>query len=159
MSVLHFFLAEWYSLDGYTFVCPFISWWTFGLSPCFAHYEYCRCEHPCICFCINVGIYLGVESLRHIITLSWIFIGRTDTEAEAPTLWLPELIGKDPDAGKDWRQKQGVVEDEMVGWHHGLNGHQCEKTPGDSEGLGSLACCSPWDRRVRPSLATEQQWF
>ena len=59
---------------------------------------------------------------------SWIFIGRPDTEAEAPILWLPDakswLIGKDPDAGKDWRrEKKGTTEDEMVGWHHWLNGH------------------------------------
>ena len=76
-----------------------------------------------------------------------IFIGRTDAEAEALILWPPDaksqLIGKDPEAGKDWRQEEkGVTEDEMVGWHHRLNG--CEQTPGDSEGQGSLACCSPW---------------
>ena len=56
-----------------------------------------------------------------------------------------QLIGKDPDVGKDWGQKEkGVTEDEMVGWHHRLNGHEFEQTPGDSEGQGSLACCSPW---------------
>ena len=79
---------------------------------------------------------------------SWIFTGRTDAEAEAPILWPPDaknwLIGKDPDAGKEWRQEErGATEDEMVGWHHQLNGHECEQTPGDSEGQGSLACCSP----------------
>ena len=62
---------------------------------------------------------------------SWVFIGRTDVEAETPILLPPDvkswLIGKDPDAGKDWRQeKKGMTEDEMVGWHHGLNGHECE---------------------------------
>jgi len=79
----------------------------------------------------------------------WIFIGRTDAEAEAPILWpLDEksrLIGKDPDAGKDWGQeKKGVAEDEMVRWHHWLNGHEFEQALGDSEGQGSLACCCPW---------------
>ena len=55
-----------------------------------------------------------------------------------------QLIGKDPDAGKDWRQEEkGATEDEMVGWYHGLNGHESEQTPGDSEGLGSVASCSP----------------
>ena len=62
---------------------------------------------------------------------SWLFIGRTDAEAEAPILWLPDvnnyLIGKDPDAGKDWRQEKGMTEDEMVGWHHLLNGHELSK--------------------------------
>ena len=56
-----------------------------------------------------------------------------------------QLIGKDPDAGKDWGQEErGTTEDEMVGWHHWLSGHELEQTPGDSEGRGSLACCSPW---------------
>ena len=69
----------------------------------------------------------------------WIFIGRTDAKAELPILWPPDaksqLIWKDPDAGKDWRQKsKGVIEDEMVGWHHWPNGHEFEQTQGDSDG-------------------------
>ena len=80
----------------------------------------------------------------------WIFTGRTD--AEASVLWSPDakslLIGKDPDAGKDWRQEEkGVTENEMVGWHHWLNGYEFEQTRGDSEGQGSLACCSPWGQK------------
>ena len=79
---------------------------------------------------------------------SWIFTGRTDTEAEAPVLWLPDaksrLTGKDPDAGKDWGQEEKrVIEDEMVGWHHRLNGYEFEETLGDSERQGSLVCYSP----------------
>ena len=78
----------------------------------------------------------------------WMFIGRTDAEAEAPGLWPPDakswLTGKDCDAGEDWGQEKGMTEDEMVGWHHWLNGHEFEQTPGDSEGQGSLACCGPW---------------
>ena len=66
-----------------------------------------------------------------------------------PIFWPPDekcwFIGKDPDAGKDWRQKEKwAIEDEMVGWHHRLNGHECEQTPGDGEGQGSLVCCGPW---------------
>ena len=80
---------------------------------------------------------------------SWIFIGRTDAEAEAPILWPPDvksrLIGKDPDSGKDWNQEEkGTTEDEMVGWLHWLNRHEFEQTSGDSEGQRSLACCSSW---------------
>ena len=80
---------------------------------------------------------------------SWIFIGRTDVEAEGQILWPPDvkswLTGKDPDAGKDWGQEEkGVTEHELVGWHHWLNGHEFEQTLGDSEGQGSLVCCSPW---------------
>ena len=89
---------------------------------------------------------------------SWMFTGRTDAEAEAPILWLLDaksrLVGKDPDAGKQWRQKQkGVAEDEMVRWHHWLNGQEFEQSLGDIGGQRSLACCSPWGR----NLATEQQ--
>ena len=79
---------------------------------------------------------------------SWIFIGRTDAETEAPILWSPNgkswFTGKDPDAGKDWGQEKGVTEDEMAGWYHQFNGHESEQTPGDSEGQGSLVCYSPW---------------
>ena len=90
----------------------------------------------------------------------WIFTGRTDAEAEAPTLWPPDakswLIGKDPDSGKDWGQEKGTTEDKMVGWYHWLNGHEFKQTPGDSErwagkpgmlqsmGLQSLTQLSDW---------------
>ena len=80
---------------------------------------------------------------------SWIFIGRTDAEAEISLLWPPEvkkwLIWKDPDEGKDWRQEEkGTTEDDMFGWHHRLNEHEFEQAPGVGDGQGSLACCSPW---------------
>ena len=83
---------------------------------------------------------------------SWIFIGRTD--AEAPIFQViiisneSQLIRKHPDTGKDWRQeKRGMTEDEMVGWHHWLNEHECEQVLRDAEGQGSLVCCSPWGRK------------
>ena len=80
---------------------------------------------------------------------SWIFIGRSDVEAEAPILWPPDaknwLIRKDPDAGKDWRREEkGTKEDAMVGWHHQLSEHEFASTPGVGDGQGGLACCSPW---------------
>ena len=92
----------------------------------------------------------------------WIFIGRTDAEAEAPILWPPnaksQFIGKDPDAGKDWGQEEKeATEDEMFGWGHWLSGYEFEQTLGDGEGKGSLMCCSPFGLRVRHDLATEQQ--
>ena len=91
---------------------------------------------------------------------SWIFIGRADAETETPILWPPDvknwLIGKDPDAGKDWRQyEKGTTEDETVGWHHQLKGHEFEQALGVSDGQGSLECCSPWGRRVRHNWGTE----
>ena len=84
--------------------------------------------------------------------MSWIFIGRTDVKAETPKLWPPDvknwLFGKDPDAGKDWRQEEkGMTEDEMVGWHHWLNGHEFEQALRVVDGQGSLVCCSPWGRK------------
>ena len=80
---------------------------------------------------------------------SWIFIGRTDAEAETPILRPSDaknwLTGEDPDAGKDWRwEEKAMTEDEMVWWHHWLNGHEFEQAPGVGDGQGSLACCSPW---------------
>ena len=83
---------------------------------------------------------------------SWIFIGRTDAEAEAPILWPPDvknwLVGKDPDAGKDWRQEEkGMTEDEMVGWHHRLDGHEFKQVLGVGDGQGSLKCYNPWDHK------------
>ena len=84
---------------------------------------------------------------------SWVFIGRTDVEAETPILWPPYvkswLIGKDPDAGRDWGQeeKKGMTEDEMAGWHHRFNGHGFGWTPGVGDGQGGLACCDLWGRK------------
>ena len=90
---------------------------------------------------------------------SWIFIGRTNAEADPLILWPPDgkdwLLGKDPDAGKDWRQEEkGTTEDEMVGWHHQLDGHEFEQALRIGDGQGSLACCSPWGRKE--SDMTEQ---
>ena len=94
---------------------------------------------------------------------SWIFIGTTDAEAEAPILCLPDaknwLIGKDPDAGKDWTQEKGMTEDEMVGWHHQLDGHKFEQALEVGDEQGSMACCSPWGRRVGHDWATELNWY
>ena len=83
---------------------------------------------------------------------SWVFIWKTDVEAEISILWLPDakswFIWKDPDAGRDWGQeKEGTTEDEMVGWHHWLNGHGFGWTPGVGNAQGGLACCSSWGRK------------
>ena len=98
---------------------------------------------------------------------SWIFIGRTDAEAETPILWPSDvknwLIGKDPDAGKDWRlEEKGMTEDEMVGWHHRLNGREFEQTLGIGDGQGSLVCCSAWGHKESDTTEclnwTELNW-
>ena len=89
---------------------------------------------------------------------SWVFIGRTDVEVETPILWPPDvkswLIWKDPDAGKDWRWEKGMTEDEMVGWHHWLNGHEFGWTPGVGDGQGGLVYCGSWG--CEESEMTEQ---
>ena len=90
----------------------------------------------------------------------WIFVGRTNVKAETPTLWPPDakswLIGKDPDAGKDWRQEEkGTTENEMVGWHHWLDGHEFEWAPGIGDGQESLVCT---DHGVTKSLKCLSDW-
>ena len=99
---------------------------------------------------------------------SWVFIGRTDIEDETPILRPPDadrwLIWKDPDAGKDWGQeKKGLTEDEMVGWHHWLNGHESEWTQGVGDGQGGLACCNSWGRKESDTTEwlnwTELNWI
>ena len=94
---------------------------------------------------------------------SWIFIGRTDAEAEAetPILWPPDvknwLIWKDPDAGEDWGQEKGTAQDEVVGWHHRHDGHEFEQVLGVGDGQGGLASCSPWG--CKESDTTEQLYW
>ena len=103
---------------------------------------------------------LGSEEIKPVNpkgNQTWILIGRTDVDAEAPILWPPDmnswLTGKDPDGGKDWRQKEkGAAEDEMVGWHHQLNGREFVQTPGKP---GVRQSMRSW--RVGHNLATEQQ--
>ena len=98
-----------------------------------------------------------IKSLNPKGNQPWILIGRT--EAVAPIIWPPDaeswLIGKDSNVGKDWGQEEKwATEDEVVGWHHQLNGHEFEQTLAESKGQGGLACCSPWGRKE--SDATEQ---
>ena len=90
----------------------------------------------------------------------WDFFGRNDAKAETPVVWPPHaksgLIGKDSDAGRDWGQEEkGTTEDEMAGWHHWLDGHESEWTPGVGDGQGGLACCDSWSHKE--SDMTERQ--
>ena len=100
-----------------------------------------------------------IQPVNPKINQFWIFIGRTDAEAEAPILWPPDvkswLIRKDPDSGKDWRQEEkGMTEDEMVGWHHWPKGHGFGWTPAVGDGQGGLASCGSWGHKE--SDMTEQ---
>ena len=94
---------------------------------------------------------------------SWVFIERTNVEAETPILWPPDskrwLIWKDRDAGKDWGwEEKETTEDEMAGWHHQLDGHGFGWTPGAGDSHEGLACCGSWGCRVGHSWATELNW-
>ena len=96
--------------------------------------------------------YKEIQQVHPKRNQSWIFIGRTDAETETPILWPPEtknlFIRKYHYAGKDWRQEEkGTTEDEMVRWHHWLDGHEFEQTLRAGDGQGSLACCSPWGHK------------
>ena len=93
-----------------------------------------------------------IQSVHSKGDQSWVFIGRNDVEAEAPILWRPgvksQFIRKDPDAGKNWgREEKRATENEIAAWNYQLNGYEFEQTPGDREGQGSLACCSPCGRK------------
>ena len=124
----------WWELDGKeSWALKNCCFWTVGWR---------RLESPLDCKEIQLVNPKGNQS--------WIFTART--EAEASILWPPDmknwLIGKDPDAGKDWRQEEkGMTEDEMVGWHHRLNIHGFEQSLGVGDGQGSLECCSPWGHK------------
>ena len=91
----------------------------------------------------------------------WIFIGRTDAEAETPIFWPTDvknwLIQKDPDAGKDWRQEKGMTEDDIFGWHHQPKGHESEQALGVGDGQGSLAYYSPWGSRSQTGLSSQTE--
>ena len=93
-----------------------------------------------------------IQSVNAKGNKSWIFIGKTDAEAETPILWPPDvknwLIGKDPDTGKDWSQEEmGMTEDDMVGWVHQLDRYEFEQAPGVGDAQGRLACCNPWGHK------------
>ena len=94
----------------------------------------------------------GIQPVHPKGDQSGMFIGRTDDEAETAILWPPHvkswLIGKDPDAGRDWGQEEkGTTEDEMAGWHHWLDGREFEWTPGVGDGQGGLVCCVSWGHK------------
>ena len=127
----------------------------------------------------NRGTELNLIEVLTITTpldQSWVFFGRNDARAETPVLWPPHakswLIGKDSDAGRDWGQEEkGMTEDEMAGWHHGLDRRESEWTLGVGDGQGGLACCSSWGCKeldmterldwteLNPSNQAQVLWF
>ena len=145
----HYFANKGPSSQGYGFSSSHVQMWKLNYKESWALKNWCfwtvvlekTLESPLDCKEIQPVHPKGDQS--------WVFIGRIDVEAETPVLWPPDtkswLIWKDPDAGKDWGQeKGGTTEDEMVGWHHQLNGHEFGSTPGAGGGQGGLACCGSW---------------
>ena len=138
----------WVPYNGYGFSCSHVWMWELDCEEGWAPKNWCfwtvvlekTLESPLDC--------KEIKPINPKGNQSWIFIGRATAEAEAPILWPcdtnRQLIGKDPDAGKDWRQeKKGMTEDDMVGWHHHLDGHEFGHALGVGDGQGRLACCSP----------------
>ena len=155
----HYFANKSLSSQGYGFSSGHVWMWELDYKECWVPQNWCFCavvlektlESPLNCKEIQLVCPKGDRS--------WVFIGRTDVEAETPIIWPPNakswLIWKDPDAGKDWRQEEkGTTEDEMVEEHNQLNGHGFGWTPGVGDGQGGLVCCSPWGHKE--SDTTEQ---
>ena len=147
----HYFAHKCLSSKGYGFSSSYVWMWELDYKESWAPKNWCfwtvvlekTTESPLDC--------KEIQPVNPKGNQSWIFIGRTDAEAENP---IPcpldaknQLIGKDSDPGKDRRQEKGTTQDEMVGWHHGLNGHKFEQALGVGDGQGSLEFCSPWGRK------------
>ena len=145
----HYFANKGLSGQGYGFSSGYVWMWVLNCEESWAPKNWCFwtvvlekiLESPLDCKEIQLVHPKGDQS--------WVFTERTDVEAETPIVWSPDakswLIGKHPDSGKDWRQEEkGTTEDEMVGWHHQLNGHGFGWTPGAGDGQGGLACCDSW---------------
>ena len=142
----HYFANKGLSSQGYGFSSGHVWMWELNYKESWALKNWCfwtvvlekTLESPLDC--------KEIQPVHPKGNQSWMFIGRTDVEAETPILWPPDtknwLIWKDRDAGKDWRQEEkGTTEDEMAGWHHQLDGCESEWTPGVGDGQGGLACC------------------
>ena len=155
----HYFVNKSLSSQGYGFSSSHLWMWELDCEESWAPKNWCfwtvmlekTHESPLDCKEIQPVHPKGDQS--------WVFIGRTDAEAETPILWPPDgkswLIGKDPEAGRDWGQeKTGPTEGEMAGWHHRLDGHRFGWTPGAGDGQGGLECCDSWG--CRESDTTER---
>ena len=148
----HYFANKGPSSQGYGFSGGHVWMWTLDCEESWVPKNWCfwtvvlekTLESPLDC--------KEIQPIHSKGDQSWVFFGRTDAEAETPTLWPPHarswFIGKDSDAGRDWGQEEkGTTEDEMAGWHHRLDGQEIGWTPGVGDGQGGLACCSSWGRR------------
>ena len=145
----HHFVKKGLSSQGYGFSSGHIWIWKLDYNESWAQKNSCFWTVVLEKTLENPLDYKEIQPIHPKGDQSWVFIARTDVEAETPILWPPDakswLIWKDPDTGEDWRQEEkGMTEDEMVGWHHQLNGHGFGWTPGVGDGQGGLACCVWW---------------
>ena len=148
----HYFANKGTSSQGYGFSCGHVWMWGLDYKESWVPKNWCFCT-----VVLEKTLDSPLDSKENQPfhpkgNQSWIYIGRTDAEAETPILWPIDaknwLFGKDPDAGKDWRQEEmGMTEDEMVGWHHRLNGHEFEQALGVGVEQANLACWSPWGHK------------
>ena len=149
---INYFANKGPSSQGYGFSSGYVWMWKFYCEESWALKNWCfwtvvlekTLESPLDCKEIQPVYSKGDQS--------WVFFGRTDAKAETPVLWPPHakswLIGKDPDARRDWGQEEkGMTKHEMAGWHHWLDGRESEWTPGVGDGQGGLACCDSWGRK------------
>ena len=148
----HYFANKGPSTQGYGFSSSHVWMWELDYKESWALKNWCfwivvlekTLESPLDC--------KEIQSVHSKGDQPWVFLGRTDAKAETPLLWSPHakswLIGKDPDAGRDWGQEErGMTEDEMAGWHHWLDGREFEWSPGVGDGQGGLVCCTSWGRK------------
>ena len=148
----HYFVNKGPSSQGYGFSSSHILMWELAYKESWAPKNWCFWT---VVLEKNLESSLDCKEIQPVHPKgdqSWVFIGRTDVEAETPILWPPDvkiwLIWKDPDAGKDWGQEEkGTTEDEMVGWHNQLNGHEFGQAPIGGDGQGGLVCCDSWGRK------------
>ena len=170
--------SQWFKKQSYYFADKGLSSWSYSFSSShiqvweLGHKEGWTLENWCFWTVVlekTLESHLDCKEIKPVNPKEiqpWIFIGRPDVEAEAPIFWPPVvknwLFGKNPDAGKDWRQKEkGITEGEMVGWHHWLNGYEFEQALGNGEGQGNLACCSLWGLKKLDTseLLNNNRWY
>ena len=151
------------SSQGYGFSCGHVWMWELDCEEGWAPKNWCFWT---VVLEKTLEILLDCKEIQPVHSEGdqpWDFFGGNDAKAETPVLWPPHaksrLIGKDSDAGRDWGQEEkGTTEDEMAGWHHWLNGHESEWTPGVGDGQWGLTCCDSWGCRVRHDWATDLIW-
>ena len=158
----HYFANKGPSSQGYGFSCGHVWMWELDCEENWVPKNWCFWSVVLEKTLESPLDYKEIQPVRSKGDQSWVFIGRTDVEAETPILWPPDvknwLIGKDPVAGKDWgEEEKGTTEDEVAGWHHQLDGRESEWTLGVGDGQGGLACCNLWGRN-KSDMTEQLNW-